>query len=96
MQQILGKTIHRPAILDQDLVQELKGLARPEDGFETISGKTMCTHDFYEGQGRLDGAFCDYGEAEKMEFLHKLKDFGEFQLDVIILAANITVLRSRC
>ena len=37
----------------------------------------MCANDFYEGQGRLDGAFCDYGEEDKMEFLRKLKDFGK-------------------
>lgn len=28
------------------------------------------------GQGRLDGAFCSFTEADKMAFLHKLHDFG--------------------
>lgn len=67
----------RPTKVDKRLVRELKSLASPEDPYETVSGKTMCTNDFYEGQGRLDGAFCEYAEAEKMEYLHKLSDFGE-------------------
>lgn len=74
---ILGKTVLRPAKLDKRLARELKSLADPEDPYDTVNGKTMCTNDFYEGQGRLDGAFCDYGEAEKMEYLNKLADFGE-------------------
>lgn len=67
----------RPAKLDKRLARELKGLADAEDPYDTVTGKTMCTNDFYEGQGRLDGAFCDYGEQEKMEYLNKLADFGE-------------------
>lgn len=77
LQTILGKTVYRPAKLDKQLVKELKALAQPDDGFPTIEGKTMCANDFYEGQGRLDGAFCEYGEEEKMEYLRKLADFGE-------------------
>ena len=36
----------------------------------------MCCDDFYEGQGRLDGAICEYSEQEKMEFLQKAADHG--------------------
>lgn len=47
---VLGKVIHRPAKLDQKLARELMSLADPEqDAYETITGKTMCTNDFYEG-----------------------------------------------
>lgn len=77
-QTILGKIVNKPAKLDKQLVKEITGLARADDGFETIQGKTMCANDFYEGQGRLDGAFCDYGEEEKMDFLRKLANFGEW------------------
>ena len=38
---------------------------------DVVSGRTLCTHDFYEGQGRLDGIFCDYTEEDKMEYLIK-------------------------
>jgi len=37
----------------------------------------MTTNDFYEGQGRLDGAFESwYGEDEKMKFLKRAYDLG--------------------
>jgi uridine phosphorylase len=42
----------------------------------------MCTNDFYEGQGRLDGAFCEFSESEKMEYLEKLKDFGVVNIEM--------------
>lgn len=29
----------------------------------------MCCDDFYEGQGRLDGAICEYTLEDKMKFL---------------------------
>lgn len=39
----------RPAKLDRSLINQLKALADPDDPYETISGKTMCADDFYEG-----------------------------------------------
>uniref|UniRef100_A0A336M4H0 CSON010570 protein n=1 Tax=Culicoides sonorensis TaxID=179676 RepID=A0A336M4H0_CULSO len=86
---ILGKMVQRPAILDKRLVRELKSLADPEDPYDTITGKTMCCNDFYEGQGRLDGAFCDFSEQEKMEFLNKICDFGvvNIEMEATIFAA---------
>lgn len=36
--------------MDKKLVRELKSLADPNmDPYDTISGKTMCADDFYEG-----------------------------------------------
>lgn len=49
LQCVLGKNIQRPAKLDRRLVRELKGLSDPEDPYDTVTGKTMCTYDFYEG-----------------------------------------------
>lgn len=37
---------------------------------------------FYEGQGRLDGAFCDYTEADKMEYLKRLHNFGVVNIEM--------------
>lgn len=81
--------MQRPAKLDKKLTRELKGLADVNDPYDTITGKTMCTHDFYEGQGRLDGAFCDFTEQDKMEYLEKLKDFGvvNIEMESLIFAA---------
>ncbi len=79
---ILGKSISRPAKLDKKLARELKSLADPNDSFGTVIGKTMCTHDFYEEQGRLDGAFCDFTEKDKMDYLKKLRDFGVVNIEM--------------
>ncbi|CAD7084498.1 unnamed protein product [Hermetia illucens] len=79
---ILGKTVHRPAKLDKKLARELKSLSSADDPYDTIIGKTLCTNDFYEGQGRLDGAFCEFSENEKMEYLEKLRDFGVVNIEM--------------
>lgn len=86
---ILGKIVHRPAVLDKRLVRELKSLASVDDPYDTIIGKTMCTSDFYEGQGRLDGAFCEFSENDKMEYLEKLQNFGvvNIEMECTIFAA---------
>lgn len=74
--------MQRPAKLDKKLSRELKALTEPEDPYDTIIGKTMCTNDFYEGQGRLDGAFCDFTEQDKMEYLEKLHAFGVVNIEM--------------
>lgn len=86
---MLGKPVRRPAKLDKRLVRELRALADPEDPYDTVTGTTMCANDFYEGQGRTDGAFCDYTEAEKMEYLCHLQNNGvkNIEMEVIPFAA---------
>lgn len=42
----------------------------------------MCTYDFYEGQGRLDGAFCEFSEQDKMDYLEKLQEFGVMNIEM--------------
>ncbi|XP_048237739.1 uridine phosphorylase 1-like [Haliotis rufescens] len=73
---IMGMVVKLPSFLDKELCQELLAMASEDDHFQTIIGKTMCTHDFYEGQARLDGAFCDYTQADKMAFLRRIHDKG--------------------
>lgn len=61
----------------------MKALADPtQDPYDTITGKTMCTYDFYEGQGRIDGAFCEFTETDKMEYLEKLREFGVVNIEM--------------
>ncbi|XP_054711527.1 uridine phosphorylase 1-like [Uloborus diversus] len=84
---ILGKPVTRPAVLDKDVADELKALADAEMlDCRTFIGKTMCTNDFYEGQGRLDGAFCDYTADEKMEFLNMVHSKGVKNIEMESLA----------
>ena len=79
---VAGKKVRRPAIFDQELAQELLSMSREEDSFKTLAGKTMCSNDFYEGQGRLDGAICEHSEEEKMEYLNNLKKAGVVNIEM--------------
>lgn len=83
---VLGKNIQRPAKLDKRLARELKALSDPEDPYDTVTGKTLCTYDFYEGQGRLDGAFCDFAETDKMEYLESIHKAGVVNIEMESLA----------
>ncbi|VDK38180.1 unnamed protein product [Taenia asiatica] len=80
---ILGKTVRRPAHLDELLVKELIETAESMKlDFTVVPGKTMCADDFYEEQGRLDGAICEYTAEEKMAFLKKAYDTGVRNLEM--------------
>jgi uridine phosphorylase len=69
---VLGKEVVRPTQCDLNLVNELVKTGKEfkeSDGIKITSGKTLCAHDFYEGQARLDGAFCEYTVEDKFNFL---------------------------
>ncbi|PVD35730.1 hypothetical protein C0Q70_02693 [Pomacea canaliculata] len=72
----LGMMLQHPSRLSHEVAQELLNLADPNADFDTIIGKTMCTLDFYEGQARLDGFFCDYSKEDKMAFLRRVHNRG--------------------
>lgn len=38
------------------------------------------------GQGRLDGAFCDFSESDKMDYLQKLQRHGVVNIEMESLA----------
>ena len=80
-QLVLGKPVSHPAVLDTGLGASILRAGR-DLGFPVASGLTMCTDDFYEGQGRLDGAFCDYEEADKMAFLRRLQEAGVANIEM--------------
>jgi uridine phosphorylase len=67
---ILGRSVHRPALSDPDLANTLHSISQPLS-FPVVLGKTLSCNCFYEGQGRVDGAICDYTEQDKFDFLHK-------------------------
>lgn len=86
----LGMLLQHPSRLDHKLAKELLSLADENADFLTKIGKTMCTLDFYEGQGRLDGAFCDYTEEDKMAFLKRVHNRGieNIEMESLCFAAN--------
>lgn len=73
---ILGKRVPRPAVFDENVISSILDCHLPEDHFDIIKGGTMGTNDFYEAQGRTDGAVCDFSEEERMKFLRKVQEKG--------------------
>ncbi|GFR10860.1 uridine phosphorylase 2 [Trichonephila clavata] len=80
---VLGQKIQRPSTLDEELCKELKIVANKHlKNCKVVVGKTMCADDFYEGQGRLDGAFCEYSSDDKLFYLKKLKEAGVVNIEM--------------
>merc|ERR1719498_1552846 len=72
----LGERRRYGADLDADLVASLVAAAA-EIKVSAVSGMTLGSDDFYEGQGRLDGALRPwYTEDDKMNFLKKAFNAG--------------------
>lgn len=87
---VLGKRSTRAAVLDFELAKELLA-CKESNGVNTILGTTMCTDDFYEGQGRTDGALCSYSESEKNAYLQELKEKGVTNIEM-----EATIIGSMC
>lgn len=86
---VLGEVVSRPAKLDQHIVRAVTKMGQPGDEFKTVSGKTVSTDDFYEGQGRVDGAICEYSEEDKMTYLNHLSRQGvvNMEMEATVFAA---------
>ena len=66
-----------PANADPTFLAELEStLIDMEVPYEI--GNTMTCNDFYETQGRLDGAFCDFSNDEKLGFIQRAHDKVRF------------------
>lgn len=95
---VLGKREVRNTDLDEQLVQELARCSADLGEFPTVVGNTMCTLDFYEGQGRLDGALCSYTEKDKQEYLRAAYAAGirniEMEASVFAAMCNACGLRA--
>ncbi|MED6292347.1 Uridine phosphorylase 2 [Characodon lateralis] len=90
-QVVLGKVITRSTELDEGVAKELLQCSNELQNFPTVIGNTMCTHDFYEGQGRLDGALCSFSHEEKLEYLRKAYEAGVRNIEM-----ESTVFASMC
>ncbi|KJH47458.1 uridine phosphorylase [Dictyocaulus viviparus] len=75
VQWIAGKKVEHETFLDEGVRSELVKIAN-EKKIPIEIGLTMCADDFYEGQMRLDGFFCDYKSDDKMAFLKELHEKG--------------------
>ncbi|ETN77818.1 uridine phosphorylase [Necator americanus] len=74
-QWIDGTKVERDTRLDEDLRKKLLAVAA-EKKIPVEAGLTLCADDFYEGQMRLDGFFCEYDPEEKLGFLKKIYEKG--------------------
>ncbi|XP_051871625.1 uridine phosphorylase 1 isoform X2 [Pristis pectinata] len=75
-QNVMGMTMSYPTALNECLAQEMLKCSKELNKFDTILGTTLCTSDFYEGQARLDGAFCHYTAEDKMNYLRCAYEAG--------------------
>ena len=78
---ILGKRVQRPAVFDENVGKNILEICQ-DMKMDAVIGKTMCCDDFYEGQGRLDGAICEYTESDKMDYLQKAHASGVKNIDM--------------
>jgi len=92
-QVVLGKVITRSTQLDDGVADELLQCSSELKDFPTVIGNTLCTHDFYEGQGRLDGALCSFSLEEKLEYLRKAHEAGvrNIEMESTVFAAMCAV-----
>lgn len=81
-QMVLGKPVVQRTCLDEKVAQELMQCASELLKFPTVLGNTMCTSDFYEGQGRLDGALCSYTEKDKQKYLKEAQAAGVCNIEM--------------
>eukprot|EP00771_Trimastix_marina_P000121 gnl/Trimastix_PCT/1128.p2 GENE.gnl/Trimastix_PCT/1128~~gnl/Trimastix_PCT/1128.p2 ORF type:complete len:286 (+),score=88.37 gnl/Trimastix_PCT/1128:51-908(+) len=70
---ILGQRVRRPTTLKEDLIEEIREVS---GDIAVVAGKTIGADCFYEGQGRLDGAICEYTAEDKMAFLRQAEGKG--------------------
>lgn len=50
--------------------------------FSRLPSHNIIRFNYSTGQGRLDGAFCEFTENDKMEYLNKLHDFGVVNIEM--------------
>lgn len=88
---VLGERERRVAVVDQDLAKEMVDCKTGDCDYQTVVGGTMCTDDFFEGQGRVDGAVCKHNEDQKMAFLKRARDRGVRNIEM-----ECTAMASLC
>ncbi|XP_031816505.1 uridine phosphorylase 2 isoform X2 [Sarcophilus harrisii] len=86
---ILDTVVTRSTELDKELAEELLNCSEEIREFPTLIGHTMCTYDFYEGQGRLDGALCFFSNERKLDYLQRAYKAGirNIEMESTVFAA---------
>lgn len=82
--------MRRPCQADVAIAQELAaGRSAPNDAddelggeFEIKLGATIGTNDFYEEQGRTNGAICEHSLDDKRRWLEQARDMGVINIEM--------------
>ncbi|XP_065188731.1 uridine phosphorylase 1-like [Sycon ciliatum] len=95
---VAGKVAQRESYMDEKTRKDIIACGQRLDDVSVVAGNTMSTDDFYEGQGRLDGAVCKTDLATKMAFLEQAKDKGivNIEMECVVMGALCHTSRVRC
>jgi uridine phosphorylase len=91
--QVLDKTYSFPTNLDSNLIARIQSCVKTTNSL--VLGKTLGTDDFYEGQGRLDGALAPlYTDIEKQDYLQRAFMIGVRNIEMESTAFAAFCLRA--
>ncbi|KAH8400743.1 hypothetical protein KR009_000713, partial [Drosophila setifemur] len=88
-----GNIVQYNSVLDGRLAEEIRSSHDScHNDYDVVIGRTLCAHDFYEGQSRLDGAFCEYSPDQKKAYMEELqsKDVKNIEMESLAFAALTT------
>lgn len=80
--------VKRPCVMDMSTVKTLERLCkeRPNSeelgAYEVRTGATIGTNDFYEEQGRTNGAICEHTLEDKMRYLERARELGVINMEM--------------
>jgi len=97
-QNVCGKVVQYESICDKNLGEKLL-LCGNKLKIKTQIANTMSCEGFYEEQGRLDGALCNYTSAEKMAFLKRAHDecgIRNIEMEVNMMSSLCKRYGARC
>lgn len=92
---VVGKETVHTTSLDESLIESL--VAAAGEDIPAVVGDTIAADDFYQEQGRVDGAFCDHTEADKDRWLRDAHDAGvrNIEMESRMFAAFCTRMKIR-
>lgn len=78
----LGQKSYLEAKPDKEFLSNLKKITDKITDYKIEYGITLTSNDFYEGQGRLDGMFCEYSAEESKKYKQSLKEAGIYNIEM--------------
>uniref|UniRef100_A0A6G1SGQ5 Uridine phosphorylase 1 n=1 Tax=Aceria tosichella TaxID=561515 RepID=A0A6G1SGQ5_9ACAR len=85
---ICMKLVKRPCAIDMPTVATLDRLCKEHPNREELGdyqvsvGATIASNDFYEEQGRTNGAICEHTIEDKMRFLERARELGVINMEM--------------